>query len=87
MKKGGFIVSLVAEPEQAELDKHGIRGAPLNVEPNSDELAEISKLIDEKKIKVIISQVLPLSDAAKAQAQADTHHTRGKVVLKVAEEH
>ena len=87
VKKGGFIVSLVAEPEQAELDKHGIRGAPLNVEPNSDELAEISKLIDEKKIKVIISQVLPLSDAAKAQAQADTHHTRGKVVLKVAEEH
>src|SRR5207253_8127049 len=86
VKKGGFIVSLVAEPEQAELDKHGIRGAPLNVEPNSDELAEISKLIDEKKIKVIISQVLPLSDAAKAQAQSDTHHTRGKVVLKVAEE-
>jgi NADPH:quinone reductase-like Zn-dependent oxidoreductase len=86
VKKGGFIVSLVAEPEQAELDKHGIRGAPLSVEPNSDELAEISKLIDQKKIKVIISQVLPLSDAAKAQAQADTHHTRGKVVLKVAEE-
>jgi NADPH:quinone reductase-like Zn-dependent oxidoreductase len=57
------------------------------VEPNSDELAEISKLIDEKKIKVIISQVLPLSEAAKAHAQADTHHTRGKVVLKVAEEH
>ena len=70
----------------AELDKHGIRGAPLSVEPNSDELAEISKLIDQKKIKVIISQVLPLSDAAKAQAQTDTHHTRGKVVLKVAEE-
>jgi len=87
VKKGGFIVSLVAEPEQAELDKHGIRGAPLSVEPNSDELAEISKLIDEKKIKVIISQVLPLSDAAKAQAQTDTHHTRGKIVLKVAEEH
>jgi NADPH:quinone reductase-like Zn-dependent oxidoreductase len=86
VKKGGFIVSLVAEPEQAELDKHGIRGAPLSVEPNSDELAEISNLIDEKKIKAIISQVLPLSDAAKAQAQADTHHTRGKVVLKVAEE-
>src|SRR6266403_4629806 len=81
VKKGGFIVSLVAEPEQAELDKHGIRGAPLSVEPNSDELAEISKLIDEKKIKVIISQVLPLSDAAKAQAQTDTHHTRGKIVL------
>ena len=86
VKKGGFLVSLVAEPNPAELEKHGIRGAPLGVEPNDDELAQISKLIDEKKIKVIISQVLPLKDAAKAQAQSDTHHTRGKIVLKVAEE-
>jgi NADPH:quinone reductase-like Zn-dependent oxidoreductase len=87
MKKGGFIVSLVAQPDPGELTKHGIRGAPLSVEPNNDELAEISKLIDQKKIKVIISQVLPLIDAAKAQAQAETGHTRGKIVLKIAEEH
>jgi NADPH:quinone reductase-like Zn-dependent oxidoreductase len=86
VKKGGFIVTLVGEIDQAELDKHGIHGASLGVEPNSDELTEMGKLIDEKKIKVIISQVLPLSDAAKAQAQADTHHTRGKIVLKVLAE-
>ncbi len=86
VKKGGFIVSLVARPDQAELDKHGIRGAPLSVEPNSDELAELGRLIDAKKIKVIVSQTLPLAEAAKAQAQADTHHTRGKIVLKVADE-
>jgi NADPH:quinone reductase-like Zn-dependent oxidoreductase len=86
VKKGGFIVSLVARPDRAELEKHGIRGSPLSVEPNSDELAEIGKLIDEKKIKVVVSQTLPLAEAAKAQAQADTHHTRGKIVLKVADE-
>jgi NADPH:quinone reductase-like Zn-dependent oxidoreductase len=86
VKKGGFIVSLVAQPDPTQLEKHGIRGAPLSVEPNDDELAEISKLIDQKKIKVIISQVLPLKEAAKAQAQSDTHHTRGKIVLKVAGE-
>src|SRR3989441_2458601 len=86
VKKGGFIVSLVARPDPAELDKHGIRGAPISVEPNSSELAEIGKLIDEKKIKVIVSQVLPLAEAAKAQEQAATGHTRGKIVLKVAEE-
>ncbi len=85
VKKGGFIVTLVAEPDKAELDKHGIHGASLGVEPNSDELAQIGKLIDDKKIKVIVSQVLPLTDASKAQAQADTHHTRGKIVLKIAE--
>ena len=86
LKKGGFIVSLVARPDPAELEKHGIKGASLSVTPNSDELVEIGRLIDEKKIKVIVSQALPLTEAAKAQAQADTLHTRGKIVLKVAEE-
>ena len=86
VKKGGILVSLIGPPDQAELDKHGIRGAALGVEPDSAELAEIGKLIDEKKIKVIVSQTFPLADAAKAQEQADTGHTRGKIVLKVADE-
>src|SRR5205823_4077265 len=37
VKKGGFIVTLVARIDQAELNKHGIHGASLSVEPNSDE--------------------------------------------------
>src|SRR3984893_3561609 len=86
VKKGGILVSLIGPPDQAELDKHGIRGAALGVEPDSAELAEIGKLIDEKKIKVIVSQTFPLADAAKAQQQADTGHTRGKIVLRVADE-
>jgi len=86
VKKGGFVATLVAEPDQAELDKHGIRGAPISVKPNASELAEITKLIEEKKIKPIVSQVLPLTEAVKAQEQAATHHTRGKLVLKIADE-
>jgi NADPH:quinone reductase-like Zn-dependent oxidoreductase len=86
VKKGGFIVSIVARVDQAELDKYGIRGATLSVEPNSDELAEIGKLIDEKKVRVIVSQTFPLSEARKAQEQVATGHTRGKIVLKVADE-
>ena len=85
VKRGGFIVSLVARPDRAELEKHGIRGAPMGVDPDSNELAEITKLIDAKKVKVIVSQTYPLRDAAKAQEQAATGHTRGKLVLKVAE--
>jgi NADPH:quinone reductase-like Zn-dependent oxidoreductase len=86
VKKGGFIATLVSRLDQAELDKHGIRGASISVKPDANELAEITKLIDEKKIKSIVSLVLPLSDAAKAQEQAATHHTRGKIILKVADE-
>ena len=86
VKKGGFIVSIVRDPDRAELEKHGIHGASISVEPNSSELDDIGKLIDEKKIKVIVSQTFPLFEAAKAQEQVATGHTRGKIVLKVADE-
>jgi NADPH:quinone reductase-like Zn-dependent oxidoreductase len=86
LKKGGFVATLVAEPDKAELDKHGIRGASISVKPNADELVEIARLIDEKKIKPIVSQVFPLTDAVKAQEHAATHHTRGKLIIKIADE-
>lgn len=86
VKKGGFIVSIIPRPDPAELERRGIRGTFISVEPNADELAEIGKLIDQKKIKVIMSQTFPLSEAIKAHEQIATGHTRGKIVLKVAEE-
>jgi NADPH:quinone reductase-like Zn-dependent oxidoreductase len=86
VKKGGIIVTLVSRCDPAELEKRGIRGASLASHPNADELAEITKLIEAKKITPIVSQVLPLTDAPKATEQAETHHTRGKIVLKVAPE-
>ena len=86
VKKGGFIATLVADVNQTELDKRGIRGESISVKPNSEELAEIGKLIDEKKIRVIVSQTFPLAEAANAQRQVETGHTRGKIVLKIAEE-
>jgi NADPH:quinone reductase-like Zn-dependent oxidoreductase len=86
MKKGGTIATLISQADPAELKKRGIRGAPVFSHPDANELAEITKLIDDGKIKPVVSQVLPLSEAAKADAQAETHHTRGKIVLKIADE-
>jgi NADPH:quinone reductase-like Zn-dependent oxidoreductase len=86
VKKGGIIVSLVDPIDKSELGKYGIRGVSLEVGYNGDELAEIGKLIDAKKIKVFVSEAFPPADAAKALAKADTGHARGKTVLKVREE-
>ncbi len=86
IKKGGILVSIASRYDETELKKHEIHGAFLSSHPNSVELAEITKLIDAGKIKPIVSQVLHLTDAAKADAQAETHHTRGKIVLTIADE-
>ena len=86
IKKGGIVMSLVARPDPAQLEKNGIRGAGISVHPDAEDLAEIAQLIDAGKIKPIVTQVLPLNEAITAQQQAATHHTRGKVVLRIAEE-
>ncbi|PYI99527.1 MAG: NADPH:quinone reductase [Verrucomicrobia bacterium] len=86
VKKGGIVMSLVARPDPVELKKRGIRGAAISVHPDAEDLAEIAHLIDAGKIKPIVTKVLPLNEAVAAQQQAETHHTRGKLVLRIADE-
>jgi 2-desacetyl-2-hydroxyethyl bacteriochlorophyllide A dehydrogenase len=84
VKPGGIVVTLVSRCDPAELEKHRIRGESLISHPSSDDLSEITNLIDAGKIKPVVTEVLPLSDTAKATEQAETHHTRGKIVLRIA---
>jgi NADPH:quinone reductase-like Zn-dependent oxidoreductase len=85
VKKGGIIVSITGPPDQAECEKRGIRGASLMAHPDTKVLEELAKLIDAQKIKPVVSQVFPLAEAAKAHEQIATTHTRGKIVLKIAD--
>ena len=86
VKKGGFIVSITGPPDQAQLDQHGLRGQSIMAHPDAKVLEELTKLIEAKKLTPIVSQAFPLAEAAKAQQQIETRHTRGKIVLKVADE-
>jgi NADPH:quinone reductase-like Zn-dependent oxidoreductase len=86
VRKGGIIMSLVARPDPAELEKRGIRGTSIWVRPDTKDLTDIAQLIDAGKIKPIVTQILPLSEAIVAEQQAETHHTRGKIVLRIADE-
>lgn len=86
VKKGGVILALVARPDPEQLKEHEIRAVGIWAKPNAKDLSEIARLIDAGKIKPIVSQIRPLTEAIAAEQQADTHHTRGKVVLRIAEE-
>ena len=76
---------LPARPDPAELEKYGIRGTSFSAHPDARILEDLAKLIDSKKITPVVSAVLPLSEAAKAHEQIASQHTRGKIVLKVAD--
>jgi len=86
VRKRGIIVSITGEPDQTECAKHSIRCSGLGANPDAKVLEELTKLIEAGKIKPIVSQTYPLADAARAHQQIETHHTLGKIVLKVANE-
>jgi len=85
LKKGGVIVSITQDPDQTECAKHSIRCSSVGAHPDAKVLEELTKLIEAGKMKPIVSQTLPLADASKAHQQIETHHTLGKIVLKVAD--
>jgi NADPH:quinone reductase-like Zn-dependent oxidoreductase len=86
VKKGGMIVSITDEPDQTECAKHDIRCSRVGAHPDANVLEELAKLIEAKKVTSIVSQTFPLAEADKAHQQIETHHTQGKIVLKVADE-
>ena len=86
VKKGGMIVSITGDPDPAECAKRAIRCSGVMAHPDANVLDELTTLIEANKITPIVSQTFPLADAAKAHQQIETRHTRGKIVLRVADE-
>jgi NADPH:quinone reductase-like Zn-dependent oxidoreductase len=86
LKPGGFLVTTVADVQEGAAEAHGVGARHIVSQVDGNELAQIAQIIDEKLVKPVVTMVLPLSEARKAQELNESHHTRGKIVLRVAEE-
>ncbi|HEY5465247.1 MAG TPA: NADP-dependent oxidoreductase [Hanamia sp.] len=83
IKKGGRLITTV-QPENQEVAKSkGIIVEGFMALSLPEELQQIADLIDSGKVKPIVTQILPLKEAAEAQRNIESGHTRGKIVLKV----
>lgn len=63
----------------------GMRATGYRVTPDGSTLAVISRLIESGDLRVHVDQVFDLADAAEAHRVIESGHTRGKLVLKVAD--
>lgn len=86
VKKGGVIVSITSDPDAAECARHDVRCSLLRAHPDATVLQDLTKLIEDSKITPIVSHTFALSDIARAHQQIETHHTAGKIVLRIAPE-
>jgi NADPH:quinone reductase-like Zn-dependent oxidoreductase len=63
----------------------GVRATGYRVAPDGSTLAIVSRLLESGAVKVYVDHVYDLEDAADAHRAIESGHTRGKLVLKVAD--
>lgn len=85
IRPGGRLICVASEPSQAEAARRGITALYFVVEPNGDELVEITRLIEAGSLKPSVAEVFPLAQAREAFERSLSAHAAGKIVLRVAE--
>jgi alcohol dehydrogenase len=63
----------------------GISYRYLFMRPDGAELAEIAKLVNDKKLEVIVDRVFPFAETKEAFAHLETGRAKGKVVVRVSD--
>ena len=79
VRPGGRVVSVAEEPQAL-----GIDAVYFVVEPSSEQLVQIGRLVEGGVIRPLIDSVFPLSDARAAFERSLARGKRGKVVLRVS---
>jgi NADPH:quinone reductase-like Zn-dependent oxidoreductase len=83
LRDGGILISLVGLSPRAASPPRNVRTTAILVRPDAAQLSEIAALVESGHLRPIVSDVLPLENAADAHRQIETRRTRGKIVLDV----
>ncbi|MEH0928945.1 NADP-dependent oxidoreductase [Micromonospora sp. CPCC 205558] len=89
LRPGGLLVAVPAgvSPELAVAAiAAGVGVTGFLVEPDGPALARIAALIGEGAVTVEVAKVLPLAEVATAHREGEQGHTRGKIVLRIADD-
>jgi len=83
LKPGGRLMTTLAPEFVNEAKAKNIHLSSYMAQSIPKQLEEIAQLIDAGKVKPVIDQVLPFTEARKAHLSNEQGHTRGKIVLQV----
>ena len=83
IKPGGRLISALDEIDNSLAEQHQVMFHRIWVEPNSQDLTEIKKLIDAGKVTVHLDSVFSLADVQQAHLRTESKRAVGKIVLQV----
>ena len=76
---------MAAEPPAQTATARGIDAVFFVVEPKREQLIELTRLVDDGRLRPSIDEVFPLADARRAFERSLVSGRRGKIVLRVAD--
>jgi NADPH:quinone reductase-like Zn-dependent oxidoreductase len=88
IRPGGLLINLPSGSWPTVIEDAaaaGVRASGYKVSPDGATLAVISRLLTSGDVRVRVDEVFELDKAADAHRSLETGHTRGKIVLKVAD--
>jgi NADPH:quinone reductase-like Zn-dependent oxidoreductase len=77
------VPSAAAAAAVAAATERGIRATGMVVEPDGDGLEELARLVDDRRLRVLVAETFPLERASHAHRAGEFGHTTGKLVLTV----
>ena len=63
--------------------ERGLRATGMFVEPDGDGLDELARLVEDRRLRVLVAETFPLERASHAHRAGEMGHTTGKLVLTV----
>lgn len=85
LKKGGRLVSITEDPDEATATKHDVSAFFCFVQPNREQLDSLSEFADAGQLKVSIDSEFGLGEVAKAHERSESGRAQGKIIINVSE--
>ena len=81
LKKGGRLVSITDNPNEAIAAEHGVSAFFCFVQPNSEQLQKLAEFADAGQLTVSIDSEFGLDQVAEAHERSETGRAQGKIII------
>ncbi|MDL4842709.1 NADP-dependent oxidoreductase [Aquibacillus rhizosphaerae] len=85
LKPGGKLVTIAGQPDEDLAKKHQVEASSYWLNPDGEQLSELGDLLESGVVKAQVGHVFGFSaeELQKAHGLSETHHAKGKIVIKV----
>lgn len=83
LRKGGIVVSMLEQPNQELMAKHGVTAISQFTQINTERLQKLAGLVEKSIVKVHIDKIFPLKKVADSLEHLRKESPRGKIVIDI----